>query len=269
MYDRKKTLHEIAEDLAARLSSPEPSRTQQSRKVRQSVQQAAQSLAALGRGEDRQIAHVTRGEAIVPRQLQTPEVLTALRNAARAEGVNLASLFVGDPANSINPQTGRPEFAYRPEVQSADAARPRLGTEVADLYISHFPEAASGFGHVGIGVNSRATEGFYPARNGGLSASGYCPPGVVKSDDMRAADGVVVVPTSPDQDSAVQSYIDSRKTNPGDYCLYSRNCTNFVGDAMRAGGVNVPTDVTPDKIDDESPHRFYDALQRKYGGRNQ
>lgn len=70
----------------------------------------ARELAAQGRGEDTDIAHVARGEYVIPEALQTPEVLAALHRAAADCGVSLERLNVGHAMNSINPNTGAPEF---------------------------------------------------------------------------------------------------------------------------------------------------------------
>jgi hypothetical protein len=77
------------------------------RQVRQ-----AQDLAAQGRGEDTEIAHVARGEYVIPEALQTPEILAALHRAAADHGVPLERLNVGHAMNSINPNTGAPEFGF-------------------------------------------------------------------------------------------------------------------------------------------------------------
>ncbi|MBY0509439.1 MAG: hypothetical protein K2P94_04735 [Rhodospirillaceae bacterium] len=70
----------------------------------------AQELAAQGRGEDTEVAHVARGEYVIPQALQTPEVLAALHRAAADCGVPLQRLNVGHAMNSINPDTDMPEF---------------------------------------------------------------------------------------------------------------------------------------------------------------
>jgi hypothetical protein len=73
-------------------------------------QRHAEELAAQGRGGDTEIAHATVGEIVLPDALQTPEVLDAIREAAIAANVPLEQLRVGSALNSINPQTGQPEF---------------------------------------------------------------------------------------------------------------------------------------------------------------
>jgi len=70
----------------------------------------AAELAAQGRGGDTEIAHVTLGEIILPEVLHTPAVLNAIRQAAMDANIPLEQLRVGSDFNSINPQTGQPEF---------------------------------------------------------------------------------------------------------------------------------------------------------------
>ena len=70
----------------------------------------ARELAAQGRGEDTEVAHVALGELVIPRALQSPEVLDALQRAAAAHNIPLEMLSVGSFMNSVNPKTGAPEF---------------------------------------------------------------------------------------------------------------------------------------------------------------
>ncbi|MHB1204839.1 MAG: hypothetical protein ACYCZX_04670 [Rhodospirillaceae bacterium] len=70
----------------------------------------ARILALRGRGNDTEMAHVARGEMVVPQALQNPKVLAALREASAAYGVPMEMLLVGNARNRINPETGTPEF---------------------------------------------------------------------------------------------------------------------------------------------------------------
>jgi hypothetical protein len=70
----------------------------------------ARLLALQGRGEDTEIAHVTPGEVVIPRALQRPDVMAALRGAAARAGVPLNRLRVGARENRVNPRTGAAEF---------------------------------------------------------------------------------------------------------------------------------------------------------------
>ncbi|TAK99075.1 MAG: hypothetical protein EPO08_17385 [Rhodospirillaceae bacterium] len=67
-------------------------------------------LALQGRGGDTKIAHLTPGEVVIPKRLQTPEFMRDVAELARAYGIDPASLVIGDPRNAINPHTGQPEF---------------------------------------------------------------------------------------------------------------------------------------------------------------
>lgn len=79
---------------------------------RQRQAQQARELAAQGRGEDTEIAHVARGELVVPWALQNPEVIAVLQRTAAAHGIPFEMLSVGSAMNRINPNTGAPEFWF-------------------------------------------------------------------------------------------------------------------------------------------------------------
>jgi len=224
-------------------------------------------LALQGRGGDTEVAHVTPGEIVIPRHLQSPEFISAFVRLARAHGIDPAQFQVGNPHNRINPQTGRSEFYYNgPDIGRDTSANDQPPEQqIADIYVNHFPYEAHGFGHVGIGVNTPQTQGFYPAELGGLTPFGVHVPGVVKSDDLNQPHETLRIPTTPNQDAAVQDYINRRTGNPGDYDLYNRQCTDFVGGGLRAGGVMVPSDSTPDLEDNTIPNSFFPLLKRRYG----
>jgi len=79
-------------------------------KERRKQMRQARELAAQGRGEDTEVAHVALGELVVPQALQTPELLAALRRVAAANNIPFDALRVGSAMNSRNPRTGAPEF---------------------------------------------------------------------------------------------------------------------------------------------------------------
>jgi hypothetical protein len=87
----------------------EQARADEIKRQRELRRQAAE-LAAQGRGEDTEIAHVALGEIVVPEALQTPEFMAALERAAETEGISIDRLRVGGRRNRINPNTGAPEF---------------------------------------------------------------------------------------------------------------------------------------------------------------
>jgi hypothetical protein len=227
--------------------------------------QQAQELAAQGRGEDTEIAHVARGEFVVPEALQTSEFMATLERAAAAHNIPLERLRVGNNRNSINPGTGLPEFSYSGAQYDRDPRRQIPGQQVADVYINRFPGAAGGFGHVGIGVNTYQTKGFYPAEAGMSVIRGKEVPGVVRNDNLNEFHDTVRIPTSKEQDAAIQAYIDRRGCNPGNYDLYNRQCTDFVSGALRAGGLTPPSDLTPERYDDVIPNAFFQPFKTWFG----
>gem|GEM_PF-3309963 len=70
----------------------------------------ARLLALQGRGGDTEIAHVTPGEVVIPRQLQTPEIMKRIAETAERQGIDPRQLTVGHYYNNINPNTGAMEF---------------------------------------------------------------------------------------------------------------------------------------------------------------
>jgi RHS repeat-associated protein len=119
------------------------------------------------------------------------------------------------------------------------------------------------FGHAGIGVNTNllssyarnGTYGFYPKWEDPTllveSAAGE-----VQPDALNRPGECFVIHTTPGQDAAIESYIESRRRNPGNWYLYGRNCANFVEDALRAGGLYAPDTIRPKKLGDDL-RRYY------------
>ncbi len=224
-------------------------------------------LALQGRRGDRVVAHLTPGEVVIPLQMQTPAVRAVLSAAAREAGIDLSRLVVGNGSNAINPDTGAPEFAFSaPEFDGA--LEPRgvpLGQQTADLHINYFPEdLPRSPGHIGIGVNNDQTQGFYPRANWRALSPFMTVPGEVRNDDLTHPHETLVIPTSKEQDEAAKAFIESRKSNPGNYDLYTRQCTDFGAGALRAGGQTVPSDGTPELLDDMRPKDFFSGLKQWY-----
>lgn len=76
------------------------------------IQQLTASLAASGRGGDTTIAHLTPGEITVPPQVQNKKVLATLNKAFKDKGAAAHQFTVGSPTQSVNPQTGLPEYSF-------------------------------------------------------------------------------------------------------------------------------------------------------------
>jgi len=123
----------------------------------------ARLLALQGRGGDDEIAHVTDGELVIPESLQTPAVVSALREAAANAQVPLDRLRVGSTANAVNPATNAPQFAdplanpmeeitvtadrsgFAPQPGDEEMLARLIFSEGADHYAKH-PEAFPAIG---------------------------------------------------------------------------------------------------------------------------
>jgi len=131
-------------------------------------------------------------------------------------------------------------------------------TKVADVTVNDFYNSVGGAGHVGIGVNTPKTQGYYPADESLetkiLQGLGFNVPGAVKYDDLKLPHYTHIIHTSPQQDKAVQTYIDQTKAHPGNYNLYNRNCAVFCEGAINAGGMKAPSTMFP--------NRLYDILNK-------
>jgi len=88
---------------------------------------AANNMAAQGRNGDTEVAHVTPGETIVPHSIQTPEVMSVLSEEFQRQGVPMSRYVVQGRRtkrgpNSINPETGQPEFFLKKLAKAATGA---------------------------------------------------------------------------------------------------------------------------------------------------
>ena len=127
-----------------------------------------------------------------------------------------------------------------------------------DITVSFNPNAARGFGHVGIGVNTPNTVGQRPQ----LGASsvqmglGLNVPGGISSDP--AAPSSITIPSTPEQDRNAQQCIDTRTQQQQDYNLYNNNCAQFVQQCLGAAGINTPNTILPETL--------FNNLRQNFGG---
>ena len=75
----------------------------------------AKMLAKFGRFEDTYIVHAAEGETIIPLQVlnRNPALKEMLFNQMRDMGMEPERYIVGNELNSINPDTGQPEFFFK------------------------------------------------------------------------------------------------------------------------------------------------------------
>lgn len=80
---------------------------------KEEMQDALEDAAEAGRGEDSLLAHVARGEIVLPLPLANdPEILELLKKKFKEADANMNQYVVGHKDNSINPETGLPEFKW-------------------------------------------------------------------------------------------------------------------------------------------------------------
>jgi hypothetical protein len=64
-----------------------------------------------GRGGDTVVGHLTLGEVVIPKEIaESPKVAKMLQEVFDKAELDIAQYTVGDPANSMNPETNQPEF---------------------------------------------------------------------------------------------------------------------------------------------------------------
>jgi RHS repeat-associated protein len=118
-----------------------------------------------------------------------------------------------------------------------------------DAIITYWPNDAYGRGHLGIGVNTDQTSGYYPTSHPVCLIWGCDVAGHVLNDPAHhpgETPQTVTVHTTAEQDEAMQALIDQRTNNPGNYNLHGRNCAQFVEDVLTTVGVqNVPNTKYP------------------------
>ncbi len=201
-------------------------------------------LSLHGRNGDTEVAHVTPGEIVLPKSLQTPNVLGALRKAAADANIPLDQLWIGSALNSINPSTGRPEFAAFPqeEIEEINVTAPR---ETGIVQVPQdIPDEFRVYGKPDGGVNQHGVpaasyvlgeassrwvaEGRAPFNVGDLSKPDLSSWGDhSKRGDHTKGTGIDVRPIRTDGKNARVTYRDG---------VYDREATQKLVDTFRATG---------------------------------
>jgi len=131
----------------------------------------AKGLASLGRYEDDYIVHAAEGETVIPKEVfdENPALKASLFKQMRAIGIeNPERYVVGNALNSINPDTGQPEFFLKKVGKVLKKAAPMIGSVVG--FAIGGPAGAA----IGSGLGSLAS-GRSPEEaliNAGLSFAG-------------------------------------------------------------------------------------------------
>jgi RHS repeat-associated protein len=146
-----------------------------------------------------------------------------------AGDINLFRYCGGDPVNLSDP----------------------LGLDVV-VTLQEATGVARGFDHIGLGVNTTATQGFY----GSNSFNGQGMIGIVKSDSPTSDEilGSITITTTPVQDAIIAGVFS--QFNGTQYAFFDRNCATAVAAALQAAGLKF------DKSD--IPYRLFLNLVKAY-----
>lgn len=102
---------------------------------------------------------------------------------------------------------------------------------------------AGGFGHVGIGVNSTATEGYYPDSSAdGNPITGQKGKVIFDSGEKLSCK---TISSSAENDKKILDYMHKIQSNPGEYILTDTNCVDFVRQALKEAGVSSSESIKP------------------------
>lgn len=124
----------------------------------------AEDAAESGRGGDTVMAHMSLGELVIPRAfLDDPQVMEQMKALFEQAGVNINQYIVGDEANSINPETGYPEFGFFKSIG-------KIFKSVAPIAVSLIPGVGPLAGAaLGAGMGALGGGGLKGAITGGLT----------------------------------------------------------------------------------------------------
>ena len=93
-------------------------------------------LAKQGRKTDTVMGHLTNGELVVPRELlEDADLKQALSNAFGAAEVDMEAYIVGSKSNSINPETGHPEFFIKKAFKSVTNGVRKIGRSARKVFV--------------------------------------------------------------------------------------------------------------------------------------
>lgn len=145
-------------------------------------QEVANGLASLGRFEDNYIVHAAEGETVVPAEVlqANPSLKASLFKQMKAMGIEQPERYVvGNELNSINPQTGQPEFFFKSIGKTLKKAAPIIGSVVGGALGGPVGAAIGG----GLGSLAGGASPEQALINAGLSFAGakFLGPGLDKA----------------------------------------------------------------------------------------
>ena len=122
-----------------------------------------------------------------------------------------------------------------------------------DTKVCYYPSSNQPWGHIGFGLPQEGqdgTSGFYPTGNP------FDSPGKVKPDTEHKPTQCKTIPAPKDKDQCMLQCQQDRTKNPGDYKVFSRQCTSFVRDCMKKCG------LPAGNYDGPRPWPFFDGLPK-------
>jgi RHS repeat-associated protein len=122
-----------------------------------------------------------------------------------------------------------------------------------DITVGLYP-GLGGAGHIGLGVNTTTTTGFYPSQVDPNLFFGETVPGITQTDTQIPINSITI-PTTSAQDQAVLGNMSSWNGSP--YNLWTSNCAEQAANALNAAGLGVTPDV--------DPYTFFDNLENQLG----
>lgn len=148
----------------------------------------AKGLASLGRYEDNYIVHAAEGETVIPKEVldANPSLRDSLFKQMKAIGIESPERYVvGNELNSINPDTGQPEFFFKSIGKLLKKAAPMIGS-IVGMAIGGPAGAAIGGGLGGLASGQSPEQALLTA---GMSFAGakFLGPGLDKG--IAAAGG--------------------------------------------------------------------------------
>ena len=145
----------------------------------QGVSEAAEMLAAAGRHGDIYIVHTEEGDTVLPKEvLEGPggeQIRESVYRQMAAMGVDPERYVVGNELNSINPETGLPEFFFKKAFKKLKGFFKKAAPVILPILLSMTPlgpilGAAVGSGIGNLIAGGDAKSALKAAAFGGISA---------------------------------------------------------------------------------------------------
>jgi RHS repeat-associated protein len=172
--------------------------------------------------------------------------------------LNLYDYVGDDPTN--HPDADGHVFLAEQSSQGATTQAKGGQPEDAVTVVVEQVKSDNPFGHVAIGINGETPVGLVPDSNSdagkaatkeainaakGTPAPSTVPGHVENLAADRKAKATATIHVTKEQATAMRAAISEMRTHPQQYDPGYRNCTTFVEEVLRAGGINAPPDTTP------------------------